>query len=805
MALVNRSFTQKAQNALNHALTCAREMGHAYVGSEHLLLGLLSETDGVAARVLAGRGVRYERTQEMIGASSGMGEASEVSAADMTPRVKRIIENSGEESRRAGHGFIGTEHLLLAIAAEKDCEAVRLMREQGASPSEVRADVAAYFGQGALPHPGEAARERTTPRPTARLRAYARDLCAAAAEGRLDPVIGREAETERVLGILCRRTKNNPCLIGEPGVGKTAVVEGLAQRLVGGEVPDCLRGRRIWNLDIPAMIAGAKYRGEFEERMRGVVAEAAHNREVILFIDELHTLIGAGGAEGALDAANLLKPALARGEIQLIGATTDEEYRRHIERDGALARRFQTVTVGEPDAATAAAILRGLRDRYEAHHTLSISDEAIEAAVRLSVRYIGGRRLPDKAIDLLDEAASARRLAHSRPGEAARRLARALEAASAEKEEAILAQDFEGAAAARDRERQLRQAYDAQHAAPDGGGDAVTAEDVAAVVTAWTGIPVARLEAEERARLAHLETALSARVIGQEAAVSAVARAVRRGRAGLKDPRRPAGSFLFLGPTGVGKTALARALAEVVYGPDALIRIDMSEYTERHDAARLIGSPPGYVGYGEGGWLTERVRARPYSVVLFDEAEKAHPALLHLLLQILEDGRLTDGEGRTADFTNAIVILTSNVGSEAMLSAGRLGFDTGGGEEMPPRVRDALRASFRPELLNRIDEIVTFGRLTSENLLAIAENRLADVAARLAERQIAVRFAPSVRELVAAAGNDARYGARPLRRAVTSLVEDALSEALLGGRIAPGDAVEVTAEEGRVLCRRAAK
>ncbi len=814
-------FTQKAQNALNRALHCAREMGHTYVGTEHLLLGLLAEADSIASRVLESRGIRYDRTRQMIRERSGFGEASRVTSADMTPRLKKVIEHSARESEQEGHGFIGTEHLLLALMGEGDCEAVKLITDQGVSHTEIRLDVASYFGAAENPlgrSVKAASRDslKDSLKDCPNLTAYGRDLCAAVRAGRVDPVIGRESETERVIRILSRRQKNNPCLIGEPGVGKTAVVEGIARRIVEGSVPDNLRGRVLLMLDISSMIAGAKYRGEFEERMKGAIAEAAKNSRVVLFIDEIHTIIGAGGAEGAMDAANILKPALARGELQVIGATTVEEYRKHIERDAALERRFQSVTVGEPSREEAVAILRGLRDRYEAHHRLRITDEAIDAAVRLSVRYIPDRYLPDKAIDLIDEAAAKKRLAAHMPSADVRAIEDKLKAVTAEKEEAILAEDFEAAASLRDREKNLQLEYDTQRMEGKPvlkNPMEITGEDVAEIVTAWTGIPVSRLAETESDRLSRLEELLSARVIGQREAVQTVSRTVRRGRAGLKDPRRPVGSLMFLGPTGVGKTELARALADVMYGGEsALIRVDMSEYMDKFTTSRMVGSPPGYVGYDEGGQLTERVRRKPYSVVLFDEIEKAHPDVFHLLLQILEDGTLTDSRGRRVDFSNTVIIMTSNIGASEILEPRRLGFaaasDTAAEyERMKDSVRQALERTFRPEFLNRIDEIITFTRLTEADLTAIASRMLAEVTKRIASLGIGVRFSSQVAEHLARAGADPRYGARPLRRTFIRMVEDSFSEELLSGRIRSGDSVEAVWEGGavRYLCRATAE
>ncbi len=810
-------FTQKAQNALKYALNCAREMGHTYVGSEHLLLGLLSETDSIASRVLESRGIRYDRIRRRIEERAGTGEASQVTSSDMTPRLKKVIENSAHESGREGHGFIGTEHLLLSLMTESECEAVRLITEQGVSHTEIRLDIATYFGAGdntlSRSVKGGASRDggKDSLKDCPHLNTYSRNLCAAVRAGRVDPVIGRERETDRVIRILSRRQKNNPCLIGEPGVGKTAVVEGIARRIVDGTVPDTLRGKMLLTLDISSMIAGAKYRGEFEERMKGVIAEAAKNSRVILFIDEIHTIIGAGGAEGAMDAANILKPALARGEMQIIGATTVEEYRRHIERDAALERRFQSVMVGEPSREDACAILRGLRDRYEAHHRLRITDEAIEAAVSLSQRYVNDRYLPDKAIDLIDEAAAKKRLAsYTMPSEVMA-IENKLKAVTAEKEEAILAEDYENAASLRDREKNLQLEYD--HRRADRGADRkhtpeITEEDVAEIVTAWTGIPVSKLAETESDRLSRLESLLGEHVIGQKEAVETVARVVRRGRAGLKDPRRPVGSLLFLGPTGVGKTELARALAQAMYGGESsLIRVDMSEYMDKYTTSRMVGSPPGYVGYDDGGQLTEQVRRKPYSVVLFDEIEKAHPDVFHLLLQILEDGILTDARGRRVDFSNTVIIMTSNVGAADILEPRRLGFSAASNEaaeyeRMKDSVRHALERTFPPEFLNRIDEIITFARLTEEDLAEIASRMLAEVTKRIAALGISVRFSREVAQNLARSGADPRYGARPLRRTLVRMVEDTFSEELLAGRIRAGDRVEAVWENGsvRYLC-----
>ena len=809
---MNISFTQKAQNALSRALYYAGDLGHTYVGTEHLLLGLLAERDGIASKVLRDRGVTDEGVRAGIVKAVGIGERSGVSARDYTPRTKRVIETSAALAAQNGHGYIGTEHLLLAITDEPDSYAVQLIAAEGASVSEIRDDIIAYFGSSERESgdrrngAGRAGRPGDGSTPT--LSSYGRDLCKMAKEGKIDPIIGRDEETERVIQILSRRTKNNPCLIGEPGVGKTAVVEGLAQRIVDGSVPDTLRGKTIFTLDLSGMIAGAKYRGEFEERMKSVMEEVSKNKNIILFIDEIHTIIGAGSAEGAVDAANIIKPALARGEMQLIGATTIDEYRKHIEKDAALERRFQSVMVGEPSPEDAVLVLRGLRDKYEAHHKVKITDEAIEAAVKLSVRYIGDRYLPDKAIDLIDEACSKKRISGAAKSPAVRELEAKLKAATAEKEEAILGEDYEGAAALRDKEKKLREALDAEQGKPADGTSslAVTADDIADVVTAWTHIPVKKLADEEGERLLHLDELLRERIIGQDEAVSAVARAIRRGRVGLKDPRRPIGSFIFLGPTGVGKTELCKALADVMFGDEnAMIRVDMSEYMEKHSVSKMIGSPPGYVGYDEGGQLTEKVRRRPYSVVLFDEIEKAHPDVFNMLLQILEDGILTDAQGRRVDFKNTVIIMTSNCGAGAITEPKHLGFtaESAGDDKMRANVMDALKGTFRPEFLNRVDEIVVFNKLSDEDIRKIASLMLTELAARIAGSGVTVSFDGELVAHLARVGFDPVYGARPLRRAIVRSVEDSLSEAMLAGEVKAGDTVTAKLRDGKVVYEKA--
>ncbi len=801
-------FTQKAQNALNRALYYACEMGHTCVGSEHLLLGLLSEKDGVAKRVLEERNITFEKTRELLAQNVGTGTPTKLTAADITPRTKKIIESSAGVAMEMGHGYIGTEHLLCALCGEADCFAVKLMGSQGAAAADIKRDIVSYFSQNGESGEKSAGAAGAELKDAPTLSSYGRNLCQMAKEGKIDPIIGRDTETERVIQILSRRTKNNPCLIGEPGVGKTAVVEGLAQRITDGSVPDTLRDKTIVTLDISAMIAGAKYRGEFEERMKNVMDEVRQNPDIILFIDEIHTIIGAGGAEGAVDAANIIKPALARGEMQVIGATTIDEYRRHIEKDAALERRFQSVMVGEPSPEEAEQILMGLRDKYEAHHKLKIGDDAIAAAVKLSVRYISDRFLPDKAIDLIDEAASKKRISHFTPTADVREAENKLKAVTAEKEEAILAEDYEKAAGLRDEEKKLAEELEArkQSAAPvNSDGLVVTEEDIADIVTSWTGIPVKKLAEEEGTRLLHLDEILKGRIIGQDEAVDAVARAIRRGRMGLKDPKRPIGSFIFLGPTGVGKTELTKALADVMFGDEnAMIRIDMSEYMEKHSVSKLIGSPPGYVGYDEGGQLTEKLRRRPYSVVLFDEIEKAHPDVFNIMLQILEDGILTDAQGRRVDCKNTIIIMTSNVGASGITVPKTLGFtgDADAVRDEREKTRatsmEALKATFRPEFLNRLDEIIVFNKLTGEDIEKITSLMLAEVKKRIDALGITVTFTPEVVAHLAKEGFDPVYGARPLRRAIVHQVEDSFSEAMLQGHVKAGDTVEAVLEEGKI-------
>ena len=820
---MNNRFTEKAQNVLNYALQCASEMGHTYIGSEHLLLGLLKEDSCVAAHYLKERHADFEKVSNAVTQIAGLGTPIAVSAANMTPRTKSIIENSLIEAQKNGQPYIGSEHILLALLGERDCVAVRILENLGISAGDLRGDLLSYLGStGGDPvgqvNPNRASSADQTAKgkssldssPT--LKNYGRDLTALAKSGKIDPIIGRETETERVVQILSRRTKNNPCLIGEPGVGKTAVVEGLAQRIVAGNIPENLRDKTIVTLDIASMIAGAKYRGEFEERFKNVMQEVQKDPNIILFIDEIHTIIGAGAAEGAVDAANIIKPALARGEMQVIGATTISEYRKHIEKDAALERRFQSVTVGEPCKEDAVAILKGLREKYEAHHKLKISDEAIDAAVSLSIRYIPDRFLPDKAIDLIDEAASRLRISARTSPDHLKEMEAKLKSLATEKEDAITSQDFEQAARLRDEEQALKSEYETKKKDWEKQQKdtelTVSENDIADIVTQWTGIPVNRLLEEESDKLLHLEETLEERVIGQSDAVKAVTKAIRRGRMGLKDSKRPVGSFIFMGPTGIGKTELAKALAQVMFGDvSAMIRLDMSEYMEKHSVSKLIGSPPGYVGFEEGGQLTEKIRRKPYSVVLFDEIEKAHPDVFNILLQVLEDGVLTDSQGRRVDFRNTVIILTSNVGASEMAAAKSLGFATSDSqksdaEAKKERMMSALKGTFRPEFLNRIDDIIIFNSLEQSAIEQIASLMLAEVGDRIKALGIEIEFDPSVPTLLAKEGFDPTYGARPLRRAVVRMVEDTFSTEMLEGNIKAGDRILATAEEGKIQFKK---
>ena len=803
-------FTRRAQKVLLLAQEEARQMQYPFVGTEHILLGLLREGEGVAAKVLADMGVDADTVRSQVEQMVEKGQGPVVQEVTLTPRAKRVLELAIDEARRLNHNYVGTEHILLGLIREGEGIAARVLAASGVELERVRAAVSDVLGAGV---PSGGMKTAQGAKKTPALDQYARDLTSLAREDRLDPVIGREKEIERVVQILSRRTKNNPVLIGDPGVGKTAVAEGLAHQIAAGKVPDVLVNKRVVALDMASVVAGTKYRGEFEERLKKIVDEIKTAGNVIVFIDELHTLIGAGAAEGAIDAANILKPALARGELQCIGATTLDEYRKHIERDPALERRFQPVMVNEPTVEDTIAILKGLRDRYEAHHRVRITDGAIEAAAKLSDRYITDRFLPDKAIDLVDEAASRVRLrAFTLPPDLKEK-EQAIEELRKEKEAAIAAQEFEKAAQLRDQEARLRSEVEAArqnwHQKQGDTVPEVREDDIAEIASSWTGIPVKELKVEETERLLKMEETLHKRVVGQDEAVAAVSRAIRRARAGLKDPRRPIGSFIFLGPTGVGKTELARALAEVLFGDeDATVRIDMSEYMERHTVSRLVGAPPGYVGYEEGGQLTEAVRRRPYTVVLLDEIEKAHPDVFNILLQVMEDGRLTDAKGRTVDFKNTVIIMTSNVGVQFLHKTGPLGFRAEEDrkeayEAMKEKVMSELQRTFRPEFLNRVDEIIVFHALSDEHIKEIIDLMLKDVSKRLKEQNVTVEFGGGLKELLAKEGIDEKFGARPLRRTIQRVVEDKLSEELLKGTFAKGDKVKVDAKDGKVIVTKA--
>jgi ATP-dependent Clp protease ATP-binding subunit ClpC len=814
-------FTERAERVIILSQEEARRLGHNYVGTEHLLLGLVREGEGVAARALLNLGLSLEQIREQVENVIGPGEGAAAGKVNFTPRAKRVMELAVDEARELGHSYIGTEHILLGLLREDEGVAAQVLKNLGAELDRVRQEVLQLLGamhsggqKGAKSAGAPAGGpKRKTATPT--LDQFGRDLTELARQGKLDPVIGRAKEIERVIQVLSRRTKNNPVLIGEPGVGKTAIVEGLAQKITSGDVPEVLLGKRVVTLDMGALVAGSKFRGEFEERLKKVMDEIRNAGDVILFVDEMHTIIGAGAAEGAIDASNILKPALARGELQTIGATTLDEYRKHVEKDPALERRFQPVMVDEPTVEEALAILEGLRDRYEAHHRVKISDEALQAAVKLSDRYVTDRFLPDKAIDLIDEASSRVRLKALVPPDELKGIEQKIAETYAEKEAAIKNEEFERAAKLRDGAQKLqeelkrrKEEWERKKSQEIGQ---VSPDDIADIVSSWTGIPVKKLAEEEGQRLLRLEEILHERVIGQDEAIVAVAKAIRRARAGLKDPKRPIGSFIFLGPTGVGKTELARVLAEAMFGDeDAMIRLDMSEYQERHTVARLIGAPPGYVGYDEGGQLTEKVRRKPYSVVLFDEVEKAHPEVFNVLLQVLEDGRLTDGKGRTVDFRNTILIMTSNVGARE-LKRTALGFRTTGpqGElqsydEMKQHVLEELKKTFRPEFLNRVDETIVFHALTESELKRIVGIMIDQFLKRLRDTGLKLTVSDAARELLVKKGFDPEYGARPLRRAIEQLVENPLAEEVLQGRFKPGDEVLVDAEGEQMVFRAAA-
>ena len=814
--MLNSNFTEKAKAAINLAHDSACELGHGYIGSEHLLLGLIKEGTGVAAKELEKAGITEDVVGKEIERVIGKGVSTDLSIQlPLTPRSKRILEMSAFESRRLGHGYVGTEHILMAVIHDGDGVGARILRTLNINTGSFYNNiVSALDGSEAEQKQNPVKQNRGGKTPS--LDQYSRDFTQMARDNKFDPIIGRSQEIDRVIQILSRRTKNNPCLVGEPGVGKTAVAEGLAQKIVAGNVPEPLMNKRLVCLDLSSMIAGAKYRGEFEERLKKVVDEVIASKDIILFIDEVHTIVGAGSAEGAMDASNILKPSLARGDLQLIGATTINEYKKHIEKDAALERRFQPVTVGEPTVEETIEILKGIRDKYEAHHNVNITDGALEAAAKLSYRYITDRFLPDKAIDLIDETASKKRLSQQVRPDGLKELEKRLEELQKDKQEAIIGQDFEKAAVLRDEEKELTEKITAEKKDWEDGDASgrlsITEDDIAQILADWTNIPAGKLKEGEMEKLKNLEQTLHQRVVGQDEAVVAVAKAIRRGRAGLKDPKRPVGSFLFLGPTGVGKTELSKALAESMFGSeDALIRVDMSEYMEKHSVSKFIGSPPGYVGFEEGGQLTEKIRRRPYSVVLFDEIEKAHPDVFNILLQVLEDGILTDAQGRKIDFKNTVIIMTSNLGAKNIINpgTGRLGFSKGEAEKsdaeennsIREKVLDEVKKSFKPEFLNRIDEIIVFSRLNKENIKAIASIMLAGLAKRLEGNGISVRFEDEAVTKIAEAGFDPIYGARPLRRAIQTKLEDLISEKIIDGIVKPDDSITVSVEDGEFVVK----
>ena len=805
-------YTPQAKEALSLAVGMAESLNHGYVGTEHLLIGLLQEGTGVAARVLEENGVEESKVVELVSQLISPNTSVQMAEnAAYTPRARRVIENSYREAVRFKAAQIGTEHILIAILREGDCVASRLLNTMGISVQKLYIDLLAAMGEDAPSIKDEMQRGNSGKRgsSTPALDSYSRNLTQMALDGKLDPVIGREHEIQRVIQILSRRTKNNPCLIGEPGVGKTAVVEGLAQRIAAGDVPDTIADKRVMTLDLSGMVAGSKYRGEFEERIKKVIAEVVEAKDVLLFIDEIHTIIGAGGAEGALDASNILKPSLARGELQLIGATTINEYRKYIEKDSALERRFQPVTVDEPSEEESIAILKGLRSRYEEHHRVEITDDALEAAVKLSSRYINDRFLPDKAIDLIDEAASKVRLSNYTKPSKIKDYEAQIDDLEEEKESAIRDEAYEKAGDIKKKQEKLKEkirlTLEKWEKEKETRKLVVGENEVADVVAGWTKIPVKKLAQEESERLKNLEGILHERVVGQEEAVTAVSKAIRRGRIGLKDPKRPIGSFLFLGPTGVGKTELSKALAEAMFGTESsLIRVDMSEYMEKHSVSKMIGSPPGYVGYEEGGQLSEKVRRNPYSVILFDEIEKAHPDVFNILLQVLDDGHITDAQGRKIDFKNTIIIMTSNAGAENIIAPKRLGFGVATDakadhEFMKGRVMEEVKRLFKPEFLNRIDEIIVFHQLTKEHMKGIADIMLRGIEKRSKEQLgITLTVNEAAKDLLIDKGYDDKYGARPLRRTIQSLLEDKMAEEILDGKLKKGVNVEVDCEEGKL-------
>ena len=804
-------FTNRANKAIEIANNIALELGHSYIGTEHILYGLAKEGNGIASKVLENQNVTADDILNKIEELIGSDEPIE-NIVDFTPRTKRVVESAFIEARKLGYNFIGTEHLLIGILREGDCVAAKILLDLNVNIPKLYNEIVKVINEGEDYSSGNdssnnsnGGKRRGSYNQTPTLNQFGQDLTKKAEEGKLDPVIGRKQEIERVIEILSRRTKNNPCLIGEPGVGKTAAVEGLAQKIASGDVPEILKDKRVVTLDISGMVAGSKYRGDFEERIKKALNEVKKAGDVILFIDEIHTIVGAGAAEGAIDAANILKPLLARGEIQLVGATTLNEYRKFIEKDAALERRFSPVTVNEPSEKDTIQILKGIRDKYEAHHNVKITDEAIEAAVKLSIRYVNDRFLPDKAIDLIDEASSRARLRTYTEPDSLKELQEEIEKTKNEKEEAVLNQKFEKAAELRDTEKALRDKFKKEQSKWKSKNTksivTITEENIAEVIANWTGIPAKKITEDENEKLKNLEKELHKRVIGQNEAVEAVSKAIRRGRVGLKDPNRPIGSFLFLGPTGVGKTELSNALAEVLFGDEnAMIRLDMSEFMEPHSVSKLIGAPPGYVGFDDGGQLTEKIRRKPYSVVLFDEIEKAHPDVMNMLLQILEDGRLTDSQGRTVNFKNTVIIMTSNLGARLITDRKQLGFANKEGEadskkeyeEIKKEVMAELKKELRPEFINRIDEIIVFHKLNDNDINQIIDIMLKEVVNRLKEQKYDVKFEPDVKEMIAKEGIDKNFGARPLRRTIQNLVEDKLAEEILDGKLVKGKVNKIT-------------
>ncbi len=805
-------FTEKANRALNSAVETAENLGHTYIGSEHLLAGIVREDNGQGTSLLLSKGVTYQKVIDALRETVGTGIPTVLSPEDFTPRCKGIIELSVALARKENSGYIGTEHLLRAMLTESESSSGFILTRMGVSPSAVLNEMS-YHSRNPYASRFAEKKSQGDRSPVPNLDKYGTDLTAKAQKNGIDPVIGRDKEIERVIQILSRRTKNNPCLIGEPGVGKTAIAEGLALKISKGEIPEPLKEKRIYSLDLTGMVAGTKYRGDFEERIKSCIEEVTKNKDIILFIDEVHNLIGTGSAEGAVDAANILKPSLARGELQVIGATTVDEYRKYIEKDSALERRFQPVKVGEPSREETVEILKGLRDKYEAHHKVKITDEAIEAAVKMSARYISDRFLPDKAIDLIDEAASRVRLNGYTVPDDIKELENELKRINEEKAAAVNGQDFEDAARLRDREKELTSRITVSRTnwkeETRGKKGEVTAREIASVISGWTGIAAEEITKEEGERLLKMEDILHERIIGQHSAVSAVSKALKRGRSGLKDPGRPMGSFIFLGPTGVGKTELCKALGAAVFGDEnAVIRFDMSEFMEKHNASRLVGSPPGYVGYEEGGQLTEKVRRKPYSIILFDEIEKAHPDVFNMLLQILDDGILTDSQGRRVDFRNTIIIMTSNLGAKLIAGEGRsIGFtknDNDTDEKIKSAVMSEVKKTFRPEFINRVDEIIVFKQLTKDEIRAIAENMLGNLQKRLRDLEIEMDFSREVADLVSEKGFDPVYGARPLRRAIQSGIEDILSEKILDNTVRKGGSYLCTLDENNEVIFKSA-